>query len=86
MTDRVPSQVVSIQGPLSKSQVARIRNALAPESDQEATFLSGLGLIAGGFLLAQVIGSILYAPLSLVVPGVVLTFVGWRAKAPEGEE
>lgn len=56
-----------------------------PENDQEATFLSGLGLIAVGFIVAQVIGSILFVPLSLIVPGSVLTLVSLRAKPVEEE-
>jgi hypothetical protein len=56
-----------------------------PESAQEATLMLGLGLIVAGFLVAQIVGSILYAPLSLLVPGSVLTFIAITAR-PETPE
>ena len=58
---------------------------LLPDTDQEATFLLGLVLVAVGFVIAQILGSILFVPLSLIVPGSVLTLVGLTAK-PAAEE
>lgn len=56
-----------------------------PETDQEMTLFSGLGLIAAGFILAQIIGSLIYLPLSLLVPGAVLTLTAVTAR-PETPE
>ena len=61
----------------------RLIALLKPETDQEMTLFSGLGLVAAGFILAQIIGSIIYLPLSLLVPGAVLTFTAVTATRPE---
>jgi hypothetical protein len=60
--------------------MSRLRDLLTPETDQEMTLLLGLGLIAVAFVLAQIIGSILYLPLSLLVPGAVLTLAAITAR------
>ena len=54
-----------------------------PDSDQEATFMTGLVMVAVGFGVAQLLGSILFVPLSLIVPGSVLTLVSIRAQPVE---
>jgi hypothetical protein len=56
-----------------------------PSSDQEATFLTGLVMVAVGFGVAQLLGTILFVPLSLIVPGSILTLVSIRAQ-PVTEE
>lgn len=58
----------------------RLLALLKPETDQEMTLMSGLGLISVGFILAQIIGSVLYLPLSLLVPGAVLTLTAVTAR------
>jgi hypothetical protein len=52
---------------------------------REATLLTGLGLIAAGFFIAQLLASIVYVPLALIVPGGVLTVTALRAR-PEAPE
>lgn len=60
--------------------MSRFRDLLRPDSDQEMTLMLGLALIAVGFILAQIIGSVLYLPLSLLVPGGVLTVAAITAR------
>ena len=60
--------------------MSRLVDLLRPDSDQEMTLLLGLILIAAAFALAQIIGSILYLPLSLLVPGAVLTLAAITAR------
>jgi hypothetical protein len=59
-----------------------ILERVKPETDQETTLLTGLAAVASGFLLAQAIGSILYAPLALIVPGAIFTLIAMIAKPP----
>ena len=47
---------------------------LRPESDREATLLLGLIMLAIGFLLW-------WPPLSLIIPGAILTAVGVLARS-----
>jgi hypothetical protein len=68
------------------TRLRALLSRLRPEGDIEATFISGLVMIATGFLVAQLLGSILYAPLSLIVPGSVLTVVSLRARPEPVEE
>jgi hypothetical protein len=68
------------------SRLRALLDRLRPEGDIEATFISGLAMVALGFLVAQLLGSILYAPLSLIVPGSVLTVVSLRARPEPVEE
>ena len=42
----------------------------------EGAVLFGLALIAGGFLAAQALGSIIFAPLALLVPGAIVVLLG----------
>lgn len=65
--------------------MSRLVSLLRPDSDQEMTLMLGLWLIVAGFVLAQIIGSILYLPLSLLVPGAVLTLTAITAR-PETPE
>ena len=67
------------------TRIQRLLALVSPETDQELTLYSGLGLISAGFMLAQIIGSIIYLPLSLLVPGAVLTFTAVTAR-PETPE
>jgi hypothetical protein len=78
MTEQLPPP------PDIPAQNAR-RPSFVPDNPQEMTLLTGLGLIVAGFLVAQIVGSILYAPLSLLVPGSVLTFIAITAR-PETPE
>jgi hypothetical protein len=55
--------------PPQPSRRARIARAFLPETDQEATFLVGLGLLAVGLYFA-------WPPGALIVPGSILTLVG----------
>lgn len=55
---------------------ATIRAVLVPESDAEAAVIFGLSLVAAGFLAAEQLGSIVFAPLALLVPGAVYVLVG----------
>jgi hypothetical protein len=48
---------------------------LLPTSDEGRSLLLGLGLVAGGFMLAELLDSILYAPLGLIVPGLLFVFM-----------
>jgi hypothetical protein len=68
------------------NRLRELISRLRPEGDIEATFISGLVMVAIGFLVAQLLGSILYAPLSLIVPGSVLTVVSLRARPEPVEE
>lgn len=55
----------------------RLWDRLRPEDDREATLLFGLFLLAVGFLFW-------WPPLSLIIPGAVLTGIGLVAR-PERE-
>ena len=55
----------------------RLWNRLRPESDREATLLLGLLMLSIGFLFW-------WPPLSLIIPGAILTGLGVLAR-PERE-
>ncbi|MES2210971.1 MAG: hypothetical protein V4515_12440 [Chloroflexota bacterium] len=57
--------------------VSRILGPIRPEpGTTEGAVLFGLTLIAAGFLAAQMLGSIAFAPLALLVPGAILVLLG----------
>lgn len=65
--------------------MTRLREAL-PQTDKGIAFLLGLSLVSTGFLFAQFLASILYAPLALIVPGSVLTILALITPVPVEED